>query len=285
MTEDPDFKGGSSKNYVVITVAIVVVLGGMFFWAVKFGGFDITGASTAEMQSEVAAGTGTGDEPGALDSSAVSAGTSGTGSNIVSGSAGSTESAGASSSSSISDTGSLRKPGTDVKVSLDTIPSINSPTRIEDLEIKFSNLNTNIKVNKEALELTSLDKINLKVQGFSGNIILNERTLSLEGKVTKLDVNGVVLSSNELEISFAGLDYESVSTIGMDLAAIELFNSKGKLESGQGKVNFEVEPKDRITLTNFLGDSVIDKNGNVTLSLDGIVKGISTSGTIDVILQ
>jgi hypothetical protein len=281
MSEDPDFKG-NSKNYVVITVAIVVVLGGMFFWAVQFGGFDIAGASTADAQSETAAGAGTGDEKGALDSSAVSAGTSGVGSNTVSSSAGTS---GSGSSSSISDTGSLRKPGTDVKVSLDTIPSINAPTRIEDLEIKFSNLNTNIRVNKETLELTSLDKINLKVHGFSGNIILNERTLSLEGKVTKLDVNGVVLSSNELEISFAGLDYESVSTTGMDLAVIELFNSKGKLESGQGKVSFEVEPKDRITLTNFLGDTVMDKNGNVTLSLDGIVKGLSTAGTVDVALQ
>ncbi|MBI4981038.1 hypothetical protein HZC30_05790 [Candidatus Woesearchaeota archaeon] len=281
MTEDPDFKGGSSKYYIAITVAIVVILGGVFFWAIQFGGFDITGASAADMQSEAAAGT-TGDEKGALDSSTVSAGTSGAEGNTVSGSAGTTAT---SNSRSISDTGSLRKPGTDVKVSLDTIPTINAPTRIEDLEIKFSNLNTNIRVNKEALELTSLDKIDLKVHGFSGNIILNERTLSLEGKVTKLDVNGVVLSSNELEISFAGLDYESVSTIGMDLTTIELFNSKGKLESGQGKVSFEVEPKDRITLTNFLGEGVMDKKGNVTLSLDGIVKGINTVGTVDVVLQ
>ena len=249
MTEDPDFKGRSTNSYVIITIAIVVVLGGMFFWAVKFGGFDITGASTSELQRESTAGIGVMDEKGVLKGSAVSAGTSGTNSNTVSGSAGATGSSGTSSSSSISNTGSLRKPGTDVKVSLDTIPSINSPTRIEDLEIKFNNLNTNIRVNKETLELTSLDKIDLKVHGFSGNIILNERTLSLDGKVTKLDVNGVVLSSNELEISFTGLDYGSVSTTGMDLATIELFNSNGKLESGQGKVSFEVEPKDQITLT------------------------------------
>ncbi|MEK6846230.1 MAG: hypothetical protein AABY26_05695, partial [Nanoarchaeota archaeon] len=133
--------------------------------------------------------------------------------------------------------------------------------------------------------LTSLDKINLKVHGFSGNIILNERTLSLEGKATKLDVNGVALSSNELEISFTGLDYGSVTTTGMGLATIELFNSNGKLESGQGKVSVEVEPKDQITLTNFLGDAVMDKNSNVTLFLDGIVTGLNTVGAVDMVVQ
>lgn len=277
MSEDPEFKGGNTKYYIIATAVIVFVLGAMFFWYVDGGGFGFTGASTASIDDQL---TGA-----AADDSTVGT-TTHSGKVGASGSNSNSDSTTSTNSRSYSDDSSMPKnPTVSIKASMDSVPSIKSPTRIEDLEIRFSNLNTNIKVNKEQLELTALDKVVIKLHGFAGNINLNERTLSLDGRITKIDVNGVVLSSEELEITFDGLDYDYVSTQGMELAGIDLSNGEGKLDLEQGKVIYTVENKDRISLSSFFGDVTVDESIASPLLIEGTAKGVTTVGAVNLILQ
>ncbi len=278
MSEDPEFKGGNSKYYIIGAIAVIAVLAATLGWlAVKEGYISVTGASTSDPGGELVTGTVSGIEIGALEASSGSKARN----------ASSSASAYTTGSKGYSDDSSLPKnPTVSIKASVDSVPSVKSPTRIEDLEIRFSNLNTNIKVNKEQLELTALDKVTLKLHSFAGNINLNERTLSLNGRISKIDVNGVVLSSEELEISFEGLDYDAISAQGMELAGIELSNGAGDFKLEQGKVSYVIENKDRVSLSSFFGDLTVDEAASSSLlSIDGAAKGVTTIGTVNLILQ
>ncbi len=274
MSEDPEFKGGNSKYYIIGAMAIIALLTVTLVWvAAREGYISLTGASINDPPEELVANSILGTKGDSLEIPSNKDATSST--------------VPTTGGKSYSDDSSVPKnPTVSVKASMNTVPSIKSPTRVEDLEIRFSNLNTNIKVNKEQLELTALDKVTLKLHGFAGNINLNDRTLSLDGRITKIDVNGVVLSSEELEISFTGLDYDYVNTQGMELAGIDLSNGEGKLEVEQGKVSYAIENKDRIGLSSFFGDVIVDEGSAVSLLLiDGTAKGVTTVGSVNLILQ
>jgi hypothetical protein len=253
-----DPEKGSNVKFVVITVAVVVlILGGLFFW---FMGKDtwISGASTYSGTGTLAAGTPT-----------VGANTE----NMAVAGAG---------SSSINEENSVNiVPGMSTKIAVDTVPVIKRETQAEDMQIKFSNLNTNIKVNKESLQLDSLNNVDLQIHGFVGNILLNEKTVSLTGKVSRLQVNGVVLSSEGMQISFDGLDYEYFGASGIMLEQINLAGTQGQFGLLEGKVVYALENKDKVTFNQVFGNFAADKAAKNRFTGDLTVQGVATAGSVN----
>ncbi len=254
-----DPERGSNTRFLVITIAVVVlILGGLFFW---FMGRDtwISGASVYDSEDTLSA---SGVLPVSnTESSAVAT-------------------SGSSSSSSASQEISTMIPGILTGINTDMVPVIKRDIQAEDMEIRFSNLNTNIKVNKESLQLDALKEVKLKIHSFVGNMVLNERTVSLAGKVSRLEVNGVVLSSEEMQITFDGLDYEYFAATGINIEQVNLANTNGKLDLSSGKIIYDLENKDKVTLNQVSGNLVADKTARYTFSADVVAQDIATAGSI-----
>ncbi|MEK6938751.1 MAG: hypothetical protein AABX04_06940 [Nanoarchaeota archaeon] len=256
---DPEFKKSNTRFYVIIAAIVIVLLGGLFFW---FMGKDtwISGASTFNQESlALPSGVATSTSESAIVNSG--------------------------STSLLSEkNGAKVASGLQIKVSSDTIPMIKRETKAEDIEIKFSNLNTNIRVNKESLQLDSLQNVDMSVHGFVGEIILNEKTLSLNGAISRMQVNGIVLSSENMQIFFDGLDYQSVSANNMELEQLNLAGGDGALELLNGKISYTLENKDKFTANKVQGDFTADKVTGL-FTADLIAQNLATSGSVDAVFS
>ncbi|MBI4981041.1 hypothetical protein HZC30_05805 [Candidatus Woesearchaeota archaeon] len=176
------------------------------------------------------------------------------------------------------------KSGTWLETSFNTIPAISSTAKFAVLNVRFIKANTKLMVNKQTLELGSLEQVELKIDDFGGNLNFNSRSLSLEGTAARISVNGIALSGKELELSFQGLEYEQIKALGIELPKVELSNGKGNLILGRGKLRYELESKDKAALRVFEGDLTVDKSKSAPVSMEGIISGVEVSGRVDMVL-
>jgi len=257
-----DPEKGSNVKFMVITIAVVVlILGGLFFW---FMGKDtwVTGASTFNGENAIATGTPV------VGSNTENSAVAGSGSTFAS-----------------DDASTSIVPGMSTKIAISTVPVIKRDTQAEDMRIKFSNLNTNIKVNKESLQLDSLNNVDLQVHGFVGSMLLNEKTVSLSGKVSRLQVNGVVLSSEGMQISFEGLDYEYFGADGIMLEQLNLAGTQGEFSLLGGKVAYSLDAKDKVTFGQVFGNLAADKSAKNSFSADLTAQNVATAGSINAVFS
>ncbi|MFA6461110.1 MAG: hypothetical protein WCV90_02500 [Candidatus Woesearchaeota archaeon] len=255
---DPEFRKGDTRFYVITAAVVIVLLAGLFFWFFGKGAW-VTGASTYD-ESTLAVS----------DSSAPFV---------------STESSSVSNSLS-SDDGSTRVvSGMKAKLSLDVIPTIKRETKADDMDIKFSNLNTQIKVNKESLQLDSIQEVDLKIHGFVGEMLLNGKTLSLNGQVSRLQVNGVVLSSAGMQIAFDGLDYQTFSADAIDLEQLNIVSANGKMDLLNGKIDYTLESKDKVTFNTVFGNFVANKDNGENFNAELVFQNAATAGAVNAVFQ
>jgi len=255
---DPEFRKGDTRFYVITAAIVIVALAGLFFWFFGKGAW-VTGAST-------------------YDSTPLGASESGI--PTVN-----SESESASSGSLLSDDSAKVVPGMRAKLSLDVIPTIKRETKADDMEVQFSNLNTKIKVNKESLQLDSINQVDLKIHGFVGEMLLNGNTLSLNGQVSRLQVNGVVLSSEGMQITFDGLDYQLFSANSIELEQLNVASANGNLNLLNGKISYDLESKDKVTLNQVYGNFLADKDASQIFSADLVAQNAATAGSVNAVFQ
>lgn len=283
MSADPDFKKSETKFYVVTGVVIVLALAGFFFW---FMGSDnaITGAGIFGGGEEIAASGGNSGSDslpggkGALTGGIVQedivdendVGTKSTAQNkkLI-------------ADSNVADTFT----GLDLELYLDAYPNIKEETTIDQIGIEFLDLNTNLNINKERLELNSLQGIRLNLNGFAGKVYLTEQGLSLEGTVNKVEVNGVALSSEAMRVAFDGLDYRYLYLGGIDLNEVQFAGGAGKLVTKDEKVIYSLDSRDKIRLSRFWGDLTVDQNAEAPLLVKGEAQKLQISGDLELSLQ
>lgn len=255
---DPEFRKGDTRFYVITAAVVIVLLAGLFFWFFGDGAW-VTGASTYDKETLAT-----------LDNSVPFI---------------SSESETVSNSLIPSESSTRVVSGIKTELSLDVIPTIKRTTKAEDMQVKFNNLNTKIKVNKESLQLDSIQEVDLKIHGFVGEMLLNGKTLSLNGQVSRLQVNGVVLSSEGMQISFDGLDYQSFSADAIDLDQLNIVSANGKMELSEGKIDYALESKDKVTLNTVFGNIVANKDNTETFNAELIVQNAATAGAVNAVFQ
>ncbi|MBI4983269.1 hypothetical protein HZC32_01360 [Candidatus Woesearchaeota archaeon] len=264
---DPDRKKSNTRFYIITIAIVIVVLGGMLIafrgkelGVLGAGVFEESGSNLNQAEGGILSSDGATTESSAVE---------------ISGNTGGT----------LSSERTILAPELRTKVELDIIPVIKTETKAEDIDIKFNNLNTKIKVNKEDLQLDSIDRVDFKIHGFVGDILLNDKSISLNGKVSRLQVNGVVLSSNAIQIYFDGIKYEHFSATGMELEQLNLANGKGKMEIGNEKISYILENKDKVTLNSVFGDIMADKIGSTTFTATVTAQNIATSGAVESVFR
>jgi hypothetical protein len=281
MSADPEFKRSETRFYVIVGAIVVLALAGFFFLSTV----GITGASTFDSNNEqVTASVGNSESDSLFGSKNALAG--GTAQEDIADensvkSKNTAQNKKLIADSDVADTFT----GLDLDLSLDAYPNIKKETTIDQVEIEFLDLNTNLNINKERLELNSLQGIRLNLNGFAGKVYLTEQGLSLDGTVNKVEVNGVALSSEAMRVAFEGLDYRYLYLGGIDLNEVQFAGGAGKLVTKDEKVVYSLDSRDKIALSQFWGDLTVDKNAEAPLLVKGEAQKLQISGDLELSLQ
>ena len=161
-------------------------------------------------------------------------------------------------------------------LNVEAVPNVYDNVKIEDLVLRFTDLNTVITVNGDHLELNDLKEVNLRLVDFKGIVDFNEQEFSLDGLAKRIEVNNVALSSKgDIELSFEGLKYDSFAIDRIKLDNLEISRTGGHLSVGN-KFQYTLN-EDEVKLFHYVGS--FDVNHNETTVLQGTIRGISVSGT------
>lgn len=169
----------------------------------------------------------------------------------------------------------------EVKIDLNVnrVPEVVSKATIGELELRFDDLTTEIKVNKDALELNGLKEVVLRFNDFKGSINFDAEEFALSGTVSKLAVNNVALSSKgELKISFEGLKYNYFNINEIELNNLAFPDSIGDVSIGN-QLSYLLD-QDEVTMYYYKGGFLVNNAANATdpVDLEGTAKGISLTG-------
>ncbi|MFH1275645.1 MAG: hypothetical protein ABIH82_00875 [Candidatus Woesearchaeota archaeon] len=171
----------------------------------------------------------------------------------------------------------LRSREVNVLFSFDSVPEIKKETKIQNLDVKFTNPGTPIMINEDYLELGDLEEISLKLEGFSGKLGFDEVEFSLEGKAKSIQVNGMTFSSkNELSILLDEASYSYLMVDEIELKDIHLPEGSGQLDVAD-KLSYSLE-QEGLNFYSFVGKIVVDQTAENLFGMEGVAKGIDVSG-------
>jgi hypothetical protein len=164
-------------------------------------------------------------------------------------------------------------------LNFDQIPHVTKEAKVQDIELRFADLDTKINVNNDKLELNNLQEVSLRIKDFEGKINFNELGISIDGKAKRLEVNNIALSSyGEIDLSFNDLDYEFLNINDLELDEIELTNGNGKIEIIE-KMEYTLAGEE-VSIFSYKGGLTIDRESDDELEISGIAKGISVNGDL-----
>ncbi len=164
-----------------------------------------------------------------------------------------------------------------MEFSFDQIPEVNKEAKLEEIQINFDDLNSQINVNNDHLELNNLKSVNLKIEDFEGNIEFNNRGVSIDGIAKTIAVNDIALiSRGEIKISFEGLDYGTLGIKGLELKQLDLPNGNGELKIGD-KLQYSLN-NEELSLYKFNGELNLVREGDTSLEMSGTTSSIGITG-------
>jgi hypothetical protein len=258
-------KSNKGTSIIIAVVAILVVAGAIFWLAGPkiFGEGSVTGAVVA---------SGVEPEDNSL---------------VVSSSRGNNEEfnigATASTNGVENDVTALNTNGIYTELSLNNIPTIKKEVTVNYLDLKFTDLSTQIKVNTEYLELNYLKNVDLKVSNFVGKIAVDGNTVSLDGTASKIKVNDITVSNN-LKLTFSNLNYDSLVAEGIAVEGVSSARGSGSLDVKNGKLKLAIN-NDPLVLGSLTGNIALDKASSVPVSVKGYVQEVSVGGELPFVLK
>ncbi len=167
----------------------------------------------------------------------------------------------------------------DVKVDFSEVPVFRKKTSVNDITLRFTDVTSQINVNNDRLELHNLNNVELEIEGFQGEVSLDNAGISLSGTARKVIVNGIVLASaKDIKISFGKIAYDYADFDQLSLTDISYPQGSGEL-TVEERLRYELQ-NEQFTLYNFGGRITLDRSGTSLASLIGTAKGIDLSGEV-----
>ncbi len=160
------------------------------------------------------------------------------------------------------------------------IPSIKKEVSVDEISLEFTDLTTKIKINDDRIELNNIEEVGLDIKEFSGTIIFNKESLSLDGLAKRIAVNGVTLSSSkeDLKISFDDLVYTYLDLTEVEMEELELPAGNGNLEMEE-KLSYVLEDES-LKLGSFKGDMILSREDEIVLGMEGLANGLTLRGSL-----
>ena len=170
-----------------------------------------------------------------------------------------------STDSQVIDTGNKE---IEFSLSFDQLPQSEKDIKVNNIKIKFNDLNNKISINGDEVELNNMQDIALDISGFNGQINFEKSGISLDGISKRIEVNGVALSSpkDKLKISFDNLKYQFLELEGIQLEDLTLPTGTGNMEVNK-KMTYVLE-NEKISIDSF--------QGNLAISEGTFIQGTST---------
>jgi hypothetical protein len=164
------------------------------------------------------------------------------------------------------------------QLSFNQIPDIEKTIDATSIKV-ITDSNAQVEVNGDALELNNQDEVELTIYNVKSAVLsLDRKSISLEGKVRKIEVNGISLSSKtDLDIKFKNLVYQNLNFEDIKLNYFHL-------SSGDGKLNVEERllytiKDENLRFSYFQGNMEINNENSQSIDLKGIAKGVESSGS------
>ena len=176
------------------------------------------------------------------------------------------------------DTFGTGKKEVETSLSFSEIPTIRKQVRLSEVNLIFQDLNDDIYVNNDKLQLNNKGEINFDIQGFVGEMKLDDG-FSVNGKAKKIEINGVALASDkDIKIAFSNINYQKLGISNVELRDVIFSKGDGKLELG-GRLSYVLK-QDALNIGAFKGSIDLDKSGEDVVLLEGITRGVVINGDL-----
>jgi len=168
--------------------------------------------------------------------------------------------------------------GVGFSLTFDKIPAIKSAVEIKILNLDFSDLTTNIKVNGDSqLELNEIKDGTLSIESFVGDVNFDEKQFSLGGVARRIAVNGVAFSADkDIKISFENLNYKGLQISNLALKDIKFPKGKGELVI-ENKVQYTLDG-DQVVIYKYIGSFSANQENESGVVLSGKTGGVEIAG-------
>lgn len=156
------------------------------------------------------------------------------------------------------------------------IPTIRKQVRLSEVNLVFQDLNNDIMVNNDRLELSNTGEINFDIEGFVGEIRL-DNGFSVNGKAKKIAINGVSLASDkDIKVAFSNINYQKLDIANVELRDVVFSRGNGQLELG-GRLSYSLQ-QDSLNIGAFKGSIRLDKTAENVVVMNGITRGAVIDG-------
>lgn len=176
------------------------------------------------------------------------------------------------------------KIGIEFLLGFDSAPEVSEETKVETIELTFEDLNNKIRINEEELEVKGLERVEMKIEGFEGEVTFDELDISLSGVGEKVTVNGIEISTQkEMKVSFNGLIYETLKIEEIDLERVNFEKGYGTMSIG-GKMDYELENED-VKVGRFRGDLSVGVDEGSLVVMEGEIEGVKVEGDFNLVFS
>ena len=164
-----------------------------------------------------------------------------------------------------------------LSLSFDQVPKVNTKTKIDEIDLKFRDTKSKIKVNNDYLELNNLQDIHLELAGFDGTASFDGSILSLDGKATRIAVNDVALSArSDIRITIENLNYDELSVGRIALGELKIARRNGIIDIAS-RLHYELSA-DALQLYSYIGSFQVNSDQNSGLTLLGSARRVDLQG-------
>lgn len=167
----------------------------------------------------------------------------------------------------------------DFNLELNQVVNINSQVITDKIVVTFDGNGEELIVNGETVEFGEMTDVKLELDGFYGDIDLNNFAVSLNGHVSKIYLNDFsISSSNHIDVYFERAHYSYVEISNFAISELILPYGDGELQASS-KLSYELE-EESVTLGDFEGDLVVIKGEETSSSLIGKSNSLSLDGDL-----
>jgi len=156
----------------------------------------------------------------------------------------------------------------DINAKLELPNKLDINSNIEKISLKTSK-DEKLQFGNQIIELTK--KSSIVIDNYQGKLNINSKNLSLEGRASKIFVNGIPIkqsSGSATKISFENsIKYEFLELTNFNINNLQ-YQTSGNININKDKIILNIE-NEEIDLTGFEGDLTINNN---QLKLKGSIK-------------
>lgn len=157
------------------------------------------------------------------------------------------------------------------------VPDIDATVSLSDLRIQAEALGSSIRINGDLVEAKT--SVTIDLSEFVGRMKVNEHTVSLEGTISQIHLNGVsLLSETEIEIEIDALTYQEIETQDITFSYLYLPSGDGDLQA-INRLSYELED-DAIDIYDFYGEMTISDDESTPFSLQGDAESLESSSNL-----